>query len=351
MTIDCSKVYIKLNSKGNDVKELQKYLKYLGYYTSDIDGQCGKLTVKAIKKLQKQYKVSVDGEFGPKTCKACTINGTDVSKSTLTLDISTWKNMMKRYNAYCEANKKEPNICYIDINNPYQYVTATKYKEILQRYEKWTMENKKDPLFVYINYPSSSSSSTSTTTTKTTSNATYFVSSPHWVGRGCGKLGQCTSYYCGPHSIKQCNCKLGIDNYSEGTIAGYAGTTTAGTGHAGLDSAIKYIAKKENITLKVTWLSFTSLGDNINARFKALGELISQKNIAVFCHLLYRNRYGHYELIKSINTKNNTLEILNSLGTKYGSGYYGYIETRSFNTQASYLAGISQKGLCVIEKI
>lgn len=365
MTINCTKVNIKLNSKGDDVKELQKYLKYLGYYTDKIDGICGKYTVEAIKKLQKQYNVTVDGVFGKQTCQACTINGVDVSKSNLTLDNGTWKNIMKRFDLFVKENGREPNLLYLDKENPYQSITLAKYKEILQRYNTYVSENQREPNFMYINKPTNTSTTnnntnnnTKTTTTTTTNNTnnttiTKYISSPHWVATGCNKLGQCTGYYCMPHSIRQNLCKFGIDDYKESTLAGWCGTTTAGTGHSGGNTAIKQVANKKGLNLKTTWVNFSSLGNNINTRFQALGELISQKNIAVITHVLYRGQWGHYEVIKSIDTKNKTLEILNSLGTKNSNGtYQGYIETRSYNTEANYLANTpyNQPSICIIEK-
>lgn len=356
MTIDCTKVNIKKNSKNKNVGELQKYLKYLGYYEDEIDNQCGNKTVAGIKKLQKQYSLKEDGVFGPVTCKACGINGKDVSGSTLTLDIATWKNICNRYDKYVAENKKAPSKCYIDINNPYQYITEKKFKEILERYVAFVQENKREPQYVNINIVTATAKKKEDTSSPASSqkaSVSKYVSSPHWTGSGCNKLGQCTSYFCGPHSIRQCLCKFGIDKYTEKTLAGYAGTTTAGTGHPGLNTAIQYVARLENKNFKVSWVNFSSLGNNINERFKALGELMSEKDIAVLTHILYRLKYGHYEVIRSIDTKNKTCEILNSLGTKKSDGsYYGYIETRSFNTEASYLAKTAggQPAICIIEK-
>ena len=162
--------------------------------------------------------------------------------------------------------------------------------------------------------------------------------------------GQITGYHCGPHSIKQCLRRFGITKYSEKTIGGYAGTTSAGTGHAGLETAIAKIAKLEGINLKVDWKNFSDLGSNQKERFKKYGDLMTDQNKAVFHHEKYRNKYGHYSLLKQVNTENSNLIVQNSLGNKCGSGYYGYMENRTMNTQTSYLAGISQKSICIITK-
>ena len=66
----------------------------------------------------------------------------------------------------------------------------------------------------------------------------------------------------------------------------------------------------------------------------------------MFFHLLYRNKWGHYEPIKSVG---DYLKILNSLGDSCGgSTYCGYIETRSKSEQKSYISGISQKSVAVL---
>ena len=176
-----------------------------------------------------------------------------------------------------------------------------------------------------------------------------YHSSPHWISRGCNKLGQCNGYYCAPHSIRQCNSKQDIDEYKEATIAGWAGTTSAGTSHYGIETAIATLAKKTGKKIKVQWKNFSDLGSNRNARFKAIGELICKQNIGVIFHLLYKNKWGHYETIREVNMNNNTVTVLNSLGSKCSApAYCGSLEVRSFATMESYLRGISQKSICIV---
>ena len=163
--------------------------------------------------------------------------------------------------------------------------------------------------------------------------------------------GQISPYHCGPHSIKQSLRRFGITKYTEKQIGQYAGTTSSGTGHAGLETAIYKIAKLEGINLKVEWKNFSDLGSNKAERFKKYGDLMTDPNKAVFHHELYRNRYGHYSLLKQVNTENSALTVQNSLGNRCGSGYYGYMESRGYNTQVSYLQGISQKSICIITKV
>ena len=66
---DCSKINLKRNSNGDDVKKLQTILKARGYYTRSIDGDFGKYTETAVKKLQAAQGNKEDGIFGTETCK------------------------------------------------------------------------------------------------------------------------------------------------------------------------------------------------------------------------------------------------------------------------------------------
>ncbi len=71
-----------------------------------------------------------------------------------------------------------------------------------------------------------------------------------------------------------------------------------------------------------------------------------------FVHELYRGRWGHYEVIKSINTKKGTVTVLNSLGSRYGYGYRGYVETKSYDTMSYYIKNTyqGQLSVCVLLK-
>lgn len=342
MTIDCNKVNIKKNSAGTNVKELQKYLTYCKFYDGKIDGKCGDYTVNAIKKLQKELKVKIDGNFGPITCKASSINGKDVSKTNMEIPLKIWKDMMSRFEKYVKENKTEPKIIYIDKENPYEHVTLEKYKDLKTRYDTWIKNNGKEPNILYMN---------KTESEKQTINQTIFTSSPHYESPGCDRRGQCTGYFCACVSYCQLLKKFGITKYSQKTIAGYMGTTTRGTSHNGIETGIAKIARLEGINLKVEWKDFSDLGKTAKERYKALGEIFSNPKKGVIIHDLYRNQYGHYETIKTINLNNNNLIVLNSLGNKCNApAYCGYLETRSMSNMSSYIAGISQKSLCIITK-
>ena len=179
-------------------------------------------------------------------------------------------------------------------------------------------------------------------------NGVYY-SNPHWISKGCNKLGQCNGYYCGVHCIRQCNSKMDIDSYSEALLAKWAGTTTAGTSHKGLETAIAKVAKEENRKISVQWKNFSDCGDSTVDRFKKIGEIICQKNKDIIFHVAYKYKFGHYETIKTVNLNNYTVTVLNSLGSKCSSqSYCGNIETRSFTTMVGYMKGISQKSVCIL---
>ena len=165
-------------------------------------------------------------------------------------------------------------------------------------------------------------------------------------------LGQITGYHCGAHALKQALRKFGITKYTERTIGSYAGTTTSGTSHQGLNTAIATIASKEGIKLQVEWVNFSDLGSNRKERFKKLGELLTDKKKSIVWHEYYRKAYGHYSLAKMIDIINSICTIPNSLGSKCNSpAYCGYMESRDFGTQESYFKGISQKSICIITKV
>lgn len=60
---------VKKGSKGSNVKKVQKFLNWCIKAGLKVDGSCGKNTVAAIKKYQKQYKLKVDGIFGSQSLK------------------------------------------------------------------------------------------------------------------------------------------------------------------------------------------------------------------------------------------------------------------------------------------
>lgn len=80
---DCSKISLRRNSDSKEeVRKLQTLLASRGYYTRQIDGDFGKYTENAVKKLQSAQGNDPDGWFGPKTCAK--LQGTSATSNTAT---------------------------------------------------------------------------------------------------------------------------------------------------------------------------------------------------------------------------------------------------------------------------
>lgn len=64
---DQSHPALKSGSTGLPVRRLQSRMSAVGYDTGGVDGRFGDKTDMAVKKLQRDYNLSVDGVVGPKT--------------------------------------------------------------------------------------------------------------------------------------------------------------------------------------------------------------------------------------------------------------------------------------------
>lgn len=69
-TLECNNIDLRKdkNNSETDVKELQRVLKELGYYTSTVDGSFGPVTRRAVISFQSDYGLATDGVVGPITC-------------------------------------------------------------------------------------------------------------------------------------------------------------------------------------------------------------------------------------------------------------------------------------------
>lgn len=248
-----------------------------------------------------------------------------------------YKDIAKRTANYIKTNKQCPN--YATTKASKKRLRARVFIYMFARIIVWYYNNKN----TYPNYANANSAyfkNTSTTTNKNGLNA-YLTS------QGCAGMGQCTGYYCAPNSLQQCFYRLTGIKVDEKTIASVAGTTTVGTDHNGINTAVSWFNKKYGKNIKITWKNFSDLGNSESARWSALQSYINKG--AVFVHLFYRNQWGHYEVPKSVESS--SLTILNSLGNKCSSpAYCGYIETRSKANQLSYINGISQKSIAILTK-
>ena len=58
---------LRTGSRGQEVKDLQSRLQYLGYYSDEIDGQFGAMTKAAVIDFQKANGLEADGMAGSET--------------------------------------------------------------------------------------------------------------------------------------------------------------------------------------------------------------------------------------------------------------------------------------------
>lgn len=257
-----------------------------------------------------------------------------------------YKDIAKRGFNYMKQNGQCPN--YITTKKSKKKISPRVFIYMMARIIVYYYNNnKKMPNYANVNsayFKSSSSSSNASSTTKTECKNPY-KAIPYNSKSSCDAMGQNTGYYCGCSMLQKMFYRLGY-SVSQSEIARVAGTTTAGTGHDGLETAIAYAGRKFGVKFKVTWKSFSDLG------FEGMGKLMCKENTAVGNHLLYRNQYGHYEYPLTVNVTNKTIKVINSLGSMCTSSCYcGYIEERSWSTHRSYINGISQKSVLIIEKV
>ena len=165
----------------------------------------------------------------------------------------------------------------------------------------------------------------------------------HATKSGCDNRGQNNSVNCGPHSLQECIRNLTGKVITQRQLASWAGTGSGGTDHDGLNTAVAMAAKQLGVKLSVEWKSFSDVG------WSGLKKIIASDNQDCVIHNLYRDRYGHYEVINK--DYSNYCDVQNSLGDSCSSGCYcGYVEERSHSTFQSYINGISQKSVMIITR-
>ena len=165
----------------------------------------------------------------------------------------------------------------------------------------------------------------------------------HSTISGCDNRGQNNGVYCGPHSMQECIRNLTGKVISQSQLASWAGTGSGGTDHYGIETAIAMASKKLGVNLSCKWYNFSDLG------WTGIKKIIDSNNQDCIIHNLYRNQWGHYEVINKIY--DNYCDVQNSLGNYCSDGCYcGYVEERYLSTFRSYISGISQKSVLVITK-
>ena len=153
--------------------------------------------------------------------------------------------------------------------------------------------------------------------------------------------GQNNGYYCGCHSLQEVFRNLTNIVVPQSTIASVCGTTEDGTDHDGLNTCVEWFNRKYGRKLTVKWYNFSDLG------WDGIRKIINSSNKDLVCHNLYRDQWGHYEVINKVY--DDYCDVQNSLGDYCNyPAYYGYVEERYLSTFRRYISGISQKSIMVI---
>lgn len=266
----------------------------------------------------------------------------DKTGETVKLDLSKTEYLKeaKEYYQFIEEKGRLPNYSSIKGKKVKQRVMIYSLAKILV----WYGDHKKtlpDTCRFYTSETVKKTSTTKTTTKTTTTNAKKKYG--HATKSGCDQRGQNNGYYCGCHSLQEVFRNLTGKVVPQKTIASVCGTTTSGTDHDGLNTCVAWFNKKYGFNLKVEWKNFSDLG------WSGVKKIVNSDNKDCVIHNLYRNKWGHYEVINSISDSN--IKVQNSLGDKCSSGCYcGYVENRPPATFRNYIAGISQKSVMVITK-
>lgn len=274
-----------------------------------------------------------------------TISNEDVLKND-------YLGMVKNFLRFCEKYHRVPR--FITTQKSQTKVSFELFLYCLCKIIVFYQNNNTLPNYCNFNktYKSNTASSNKTVkkednkSTSKSTNTNIYTSSPHPTKPGCGGMGQDTSYYCGVSALQKCLYKFGIKDFSQKTLAGYAGCTTKGTSHQGIRTAVAYVNKKKGTNIKVTEKTFTEIGG-----WKGIAKILANKNQDIIFHNKYRLKYGHYEVMNQLNLSTNYTKVLNSLGDKCtNTCYCGYVENRSCNTMKQYMDNVSQKSLLILTK-
>lgn len=317
-------------------------------------GQLCYILGKAVKSPGK----SVTGKSSVKDCADCT--GTGINRK---LKKGEYQDVASRLVSFIDKNGKLPNYTSFGTAKISNRLNLYCFAKIIV----WYSNNKNalpntclydNGVFTVKKTTTTSTSNSKKTTTSTNSNcANPYTSTPHHTQQGAGYLGQTNPYRCGPHSLMQGFRKFGWD-LSESKLASVAGTTTAGTSHNGLETAIAWVAKQKNVKLTAEWRNFSSFGKTDAERFEEIGKIACKANKFVVFHIGYEDSgsskgdetFGHYEKCDKYNVKTKYVRALNSLGSRQGEGYLGHLQDRSFSLQSYYISNISQKSVLIVTK-
>lgn len=298
----------------------------------------------------------IHDKFSAGECSLASVIVYNASKYEDTINeevqVADYKVMIKNFIDFCHKHKRVP--AYITTQKSHTKVSFELYLYCLAKIVNFYKENKTLPNYCTFNKTFLANTKTSTSTSKksntqstsTSTNTNIYVSSPHPAKPGCGGMGQDTSYFCGVSALQKVLFKFGIKDYSQSTLAKWAGTTKAGTDHNGIRTAVAKVNKLKGTNIKVTEKTFTEAGG-----WKGIAKILANKNQDIIFHNKYRLEYGHYEVMNQLNLTTNYTKVLNSLGKKCtNTCYCGYVEDRSCKTMKQYMDAVSQKSLIILTK-
>ncbi len=292
--------------------------------------QAGYLIAKAVQKPGKDVELK-------KVANAPNKSGQTVK---FTIELANYKKLAKTLTDFIEKKERLPNYLTYNGKKIKQRVFIYSFAKIIVWYDnhKNTLPNN---CRFWTSETVAKSTSTTTSTSSKTSTSTKKGKHGHATKHGCNNMGQNNGYYCGVHSLQEIIRNLTGKVISQSKLAGWAGTTTSGTDHQGLLTALAKAAKELGVKFKAAWYNFSQLG------WSGIKKIVKSSNQDCLIHNLYRNQWGHYEVINSVSDSN--IKVQNSLGSKCtNTCYCGYVEDRTPSTFRSYINGISQKSVLVV---
>lgn len=198
-----------------------------------------------------------------------------------TVTLAVFQDMIKRFNAYVTKYGTKPAFIFT-VNGGTDYVTLNYYGIMAYNYVQYQKAYGKKPSTIEI----------------TTTKKTFSTTTSGWQLVPSYKMDyQDTGYTCGPTSLSMGFTELFPGSGSrESQLASWAGTTTSGTGHSGLEKA--FLKQCEALGVKG---SYSEVGLYEMSQTE-LGKLLVDPDVFVIAHGDtagwseggWINSYGHY---------------------------------------------------------
>ena len=157
-----------------------------------------------------------------------------------------------------------------------------------------------------------------------------------------GEEKQNNGYYCADVSIMQCVYELYGKDLSQREIASFAGTTTSGTGHSGINQAISKLNSKYGLNMSIEWKNFSTVG------WDELAQICRNPDKAFICHHMWHSfdgsdSGGHYTTFAAICPKSKTCQEIYSLSGPT-------LVKRTFSYMEKCMNEINQPSIGIISK-